>query len=81
METWQWGIVLRPLATAMIVGMGSAISWVLYRTLPHGAFKVWLLRVRCGPDASRREKVNGTLLIVGIYVFAIAAGWYIQAHY
>lgn len=76
METWLvfLAIALRPLAYLVLFAVAVApMIWLPYRIIPDGKLKVFLFRVRSGPEATRRDKVLMTALVIGFYAALFAA--------
>jgi len=80
--TWLWAIALRPLVYfVLFVLVIAPITWLLYKIIPPGRFKIFLFKVRTGDHASRRDKLIITLAVIGFYIlFFGSMGWYMSTH-
>jgi hypothetical protein len=68
MPSWMWAILLRPiLAPIFLFVIVAPIAWFAYQLFPAGRLKVFLFRVRTGPNATRRDKWVMTVALMIAY--------------
>jgi len=57
MDMWMWALLLKPFAAFAFMALVVApISWFLFKLIPDGKLKIFLFRVRTGPDARPEDK-------------------------
>ena len=70
MEPWIIAIIIRPLVYLLLfVLIVAPITWLLYKIIPDGKFKVFLFKIRSGEFATRRDKIIMTFAVILSYAF------------
>lgn len=72
MDTWMWAVLLKPFAAFVFMALIVApISWFLFKLIPDGKLKIFLFRVRTGPDARPKDKRIMTIAVIIGYALLI----------
>ena len=67
MANWEIALLVKPIVLPLFFfGVVAPVAWVLYRLFPNGRLKVFLFKVRDGPEATWRDRA----VMIGAAIFA-----------
>lgn len=76
MESWHWGLLLRPFLALILFGIViTPLGWLFGRLIPEGRLKRFLTKDRTRPTAPLRDRIiYGVVVILALTAAVLYVG-------